>query len=120
MPLAGVIQLDLSFTQITDKAIAALAEHPKLSTLNFIGTKVTDAAIDDLRQIPDLRSINLAQTKITSKGLAQLVQGKWCTVCPVARGDQARFRVFQEFENGKLQYTYLMINDTYYGRFYPD
>jgi hypothetical protein len=116
--LPGVYDLDLSFTGITDKAIARLARCKELRGLNLAGTKVTDAAIADLRKIPDLHTINLGATAVTPDGIARLVEGRSCDVCPVALGDKAHFRVFQEFRLGELQYNYLMINDTYYGRYY--
>jgi hypothetical protein len=118
-PMADVDDLDLSFTRVTDKGVRALAGNTALRRVSLTGTKVSDAAIEDLRQIPNLQHINLAATAVTARGIAQLVEDKSCDVCPVALGDKARFRVFQEFSLGKLQYSYLMINDTYYGRFYP-
>src|ERR1043166_9231456 len=116
--MAGVTDLDLSFTRITDKVIATLVGHKDLRTLSLAGTKVSDAAIDDLRKIPMLDTINLGATAVTPKGIARLVEGQSCTVCSLARGDKARFRVFQHFRAGVLQHSYLMINDTYYGRYY--
>jgi hypothetical protein len=114
----GINNLDLSYTRVTDKGITSLTGTNKLSSLNLAGTKVTDAAIPDLRAMPDLRSINLAQTAVTSKGVARLVQGKSLTVCLIGLGDKARFHVYQEYIGGELSYNYLMIGDTYYGRYY--
>jgi hypothetical protein len=116
--LENVGDLDLSFTQVTDRAISALAGCTELDRLTLTGTKVTDAAIAGLRKLPALRTVNLGATAVTAQGIARLVEDKSLAVCPAALGDQARFRVFQEFRIGELHYNYLMINDTYYGRYY--
>jgi hypothetical protein len=117
-PMQDVWYLDLSFTRVTNKAIAALAGHKSIRSLSLVGTKVNDAAIPDLRALPSLDSINLGATGVTAEGIAQLVKDKTCTVCPIAQGDKSRFRVFQDFREGELRFNYLMINDTYYGRYY--
>jgi uncharacterized protein YjbI with pentapeptide repeats len=114
----GMAHLDLSFTGITDKGIANLAGYSKLQSMNLTGAKVTDAAIGDLLRIKDLNNVVVAQTEITDEAVARLIGKKpYFTVCKTALGDKARFRVFQEYRQGQLQFNYLMINDTYYGRY---
>lgn len=115
--MKGLDQLNLSFTRVTDRGIAHLADAPDLGGLELVGTKVTDKAIEHLRRIRKLRSINLAQTAITDEGLERLVRGQSCTVCKAGLGAKARFRVHQNFVEGKLDYNYLMINDTHFGMY---
>lgn len=117
-PVPGSFEMDLSFTHVTDKCIASLAGFDVIS-VNLMGTKVGNAVIEDLRKMPKLHTVNVAQTAVTANGIAELVKDRTCNVCVAALGDKARFRVFQDFADGKLKYNYLMINDTYYGRYYP-
>lgn len=116
--IQGIDDLDLSFTEITDRGLANLAGYQRLRSLNLTGAKVTDAAIGDLLRIKDLNNVVVAQTEITDAAIARLVDKKpYFTLCKTALGDKARFRVFQEYREGKAQFNYLMINDTYYGRY---
>jgi len=75
-PMPDLLDLDLSFTRVTDKGVAGLVGHDDLVHLNLMGTQVSDAAIDDLRQLPNLFTINLAETAITADGIARPVKNK--------------------------------------------
>jgi hypothetical protein len=116
--MKGISLLDLSFTQVTDKGITALVNNRNLVELSLAGTKVTDKAIEYLRQVHDLNTINLAQTAVTDKGISLLVnENPRITVCKAGLGNKAQFRVLQQYSEGKLNYNYLMIGDTYYGNY---
>lgn len=117
--VSGMSDLDLSFTLVTDKGIAHLAGYQKLNTLRLIGTKVTNAAIESLQRIPDLDHLHVAQTAMTHAEVVKLAGKKSLfTLSTTAAGDQGRFRVIHEFRQGEPLFNYLMINDTYYGRYY--
>ena len=116
--MPGISTLDLSFTRVSDKGIATLAGYKNLHDLELAGAKVTDKVIATLMKIPDLDSVNLAQTEVTDNGISLLVKKKrHITVCKAGLGDKARFRVLQQYREGKLQFSYLMIGDTYYGNY---
>lgn len=113
-----VASLDLSYTKVSDLGIAYLARNAKLYSLSVNGTSVSDRAVDDLREIPRLNTLGLAQTQVTEEGVARLVRGRSLQLGRAGLGDKAHYRVHQEYRDGDLEYSYLMIGDTYFGRYY--
>jgi hypothetical protein len=57
-------QLDLAHTQITDAALASIAQLPRLEQLWLTGTEITDGAAEHLRRLPRLRVLDLSGTKL--------------------------------------------------------
>jgi hypothetical protein len=118
-----VHDLDLSFTAVTDKAIAILAAHKNLRSLNLTGTKVSDAAMEHLQQIPRLYTVIVAQTAVTDKGVALFVKDNKSklriVVCNIGLGDKAQFQVHQQYIGDQLDQYTLMIGDTHFGMYFP-
>jgi hypothetical protein len=66
-------KLRLSRNRLTDHALNALAELPKLESLNLYGnTAITDAGLEDLARIVALRRVYLWETGVTAAGLERL------------------------------------------------
>lgn len=62
----------LSFTNITDNAVAQFPRFKKLSRLNLEGCEVTDKCIDDLLAMNTLEQLILWDTQVTEKGIEKL------------------------------------------------
>ena len=69
--LPELVELNLSYTRITDRGLASL-ELPKLSRLYLAETRITDAALARISQYENLVSLDLSGTKITNKELPAL------------------------------------------------
>ena len=72
--LARVTELDLAFTQITDKGLKEVSKLPQLQRLYLNGTPITDASLKALAGLPQLTALNLWRTKITDAGLMELAK----------------------------------------------
>ncbi len=71
--LGAVTELRLSRNRITDRGVGALAQLPKLTSLNLYGNAgVTDLGVEALGRIATLRHVYLWQTGVTSAGAAKL------------------------------------------------
>ncbi len=65
--------LDADNGQMTDAALAELAQVENISSLSFSGSNaLTDAGLEHLRQFPKLRHLDLGGTAITDNGLQVL------------------------------------------------
>lgn len=67
-----IVWLDLSESQITDKAMPLLARFPHLTRLKLDNTGITDAGLESLKKMTRLRSLNLYGTQVSDKGLRLL------------------------------------------------
>ena len=56
---AGLRELDLSDTAITDRGVEELSRIENLEFVNLKNTQVTDACFEVLKQFPNLRSANV-------------------------------------------------------------
>lgn len=72
----NIVQLDLGRTVITDAALKAVAQLPRLLHLDLRQTKVTDAGLVALSELKKVQSINLYGTEVTDAGLAHLAKLK--------------------------------------------
>ena len=64
--------LDLSFSQITNRGLKELTRVENLRSLNLGGTQITDTDLKHVGSLESLRSLNLASTPITDDGLKYL------------------------------------------------
>ena len=64
--------LDASFSGLTDKQVAQLANFPNLLRLFLQGTKVTDTGVSNLKKLEHLETLNLYGTDITGESLPAL------------------------------------------------
>ena len=64
--------VDLSYTQVTDAELKALAALKNLTTLNLSETKVTDAGLKELAALKNLTILNLSETRVTNAGMKEL------------------------------------------------
>jgi len=70
----SLLELDLSYSSITDGGLAFIKDMPQLQILYINDTAVTDAGLAQLGGHPSLRVLFLNGTKITDKGLDHLAQ----------------------------------------------
>jgi uncharacterized protein (TIGR02996 family) len=75
LPLRQLAYLDLSFLDLGDTALGALAGHPALRGLSiaFAG-ELTDRVIDTLETLPALEVLDLAGSAITPAGIARIAR----------------------------------------------
>jgi uncharacterized protein (TIGR02996 family) len=75
LPLRQLAHLDLSFLDLGDAALGALAGHPALRGLSiaFAG-ELTDRVIDTLETLPGLEVLDLAGSAITPAGIERLAR----------------------------------------------
>lgn len=66
--------LDLHDTQASDETLAEFAGLRELSLLDFSQTEVTDAGLVHLAKLPKLHNLWLAKTSISDAGLAELAK----------------------------------------------
>ena len=69
-----IVEIDLSFSRITDDQIAAISLFPEVRELDLTGTELHDDAMQSLIGLNRLQSLKLKGTKITSDGLSVLSQ----------------------------------------------
>ena len=69
-----VVEVDLSFSDVTDEALVSIGLFTEIKELDLTGTQICDDALTALYAIPDLQSLKLKGTRITSVGLASLSQ----------------------------------------------
>ncbi len=67
-----IVEVDLSFTQITDAGLVHLAGLTSPQDLNLYGTQITDAGLVHLEGLTSLQTLHLFNTQITDAGLAKL------------------------------------------------
>ncbi len=68
----SIVEIDLSFSSITDSLLLTVGAFPEVSELDLTGTEIHDSAIAGLLSLPKLRSLKLKGTKITDEGLRSL------------------------------------------------
>lgn len=70
--LPNLRELSLQHTAITDATLGRLRGHDYLERLNVYGTAVTDTGLAVLAALPRLRKLYLWRTAVTEDGLAEL------------------------------------------------
>lgn len=65
-------QIDLHWTEVTDKGVEQLRELPELESLGLIGCNVTDECMDDLLAMESLMDVHLYDTHVTAEGVKRL------------------------------------------------
>lgn len=69
---AGLVDVNLGSTSLTDAGAANLKNMPRLRKLWLNGTKITDAGLDAVAGLNDLEYLNLYGTEVTNEGLKKL------------------------------------------------
>ena len=67
---SAIIDLDLGYTEVTDRGLAVLPDIPGLGTLRLRGTRITDAALVHLGRVKSLAFLDLSGTEVTGSGLS--------------------------------------------------
>jgi len=67
-----VIEVWLTFSQITDADLVHLKEMSNLTEINLESTEITDAGLVHLKGLTKLQNLSLHRTKITDAGVAEL------------------------------------------------
>jgi hypothetical protein len=70
--LTMLIELDLSFTPITDAGLVHVSDLTQLKYLYLRDTHITDAGLVHLKGLTGLESLRLGHTKVTDAGLVHL------------------------------------------------
>jgi uncharacterized membrane protein len=67
-----IVQLSLSYSNISDEHLTALIALQKLRSLDLRHTKITDASAESIGRLKELRVLNLMNTRISDRGVRQL------------------------------------------------
>ena len=70
----NVVTLDLGRTRITNQALSAVSNMPRLVKLDLRQTNISDEAISHLAGLDNLRSLNLFSTGVTD-GIVETIAG---------------------------------------------
>ena len=70
----GLIEIQLSGTDTSDRALPTLAKLKNLQRLSLSDTRVTDKGLSYLAKLSRLESLDLSKNRITGKGLTALSQ----------------------------------------------
>ncbi|GAB4145140.1 MAG: protein translocase subunit SecD [Planctomycetaceae bacterium] len=73
---SDVREVDLSGTQITDKAMEYIKELSSLEKLSLNDTNITDAALEQIKGLANLENLDIGDTQVTSTGLKALKEIK--------------------------------------------
>jgi hypothetical protein len=65
----NLVSIELDYTAISDKSLAALKDLKKLTRINLVSTPVTDKGLEELESLKEVTEIYLYKTKITKHGL---------------------------------------------------
>jgi tetratricopeptide (TPR) repeat protein len=68
----AIVEIDLSFSSITDPLLQTIGIFPEVRELDLTGTDIHDASMAGLLSLPKLRALKLKGTKITDEGLRSL------------------------------------------------
>ena len=68
----AIIEIDLSFSTITDPLLQTVGVFPEVRELDLTGTEIHDSSMAGLLNLPKLRALKLKGTKITDEGLRSL------------------------------------------------
>ena len=63
-----MIEINLSYTPVTDDFLKKLATLRDLEALDVRGTQITDAGLESLNAAPALKNLYLSLTKVTDEG----------------------------------------------------
>lgn len=70
--LTGLRELDLGYSNVTDRDLEVLASLEKLEVLHLPGTKITDAGLASIARFRALKTVLLYPTPVTARGRAEL------------------------------------------------
>ena len=68
----SIVEIDLSFSSITDPLLQTIGIFPEVRELDLTGTEIHDSSMAGLLSLPKLRALKLKGTKITDEGLRSL------------------------------------------------
>ena len=74
--LDALTWLELSDTQVTNRAVELAAGFPRLRTLMLFGTAVDDGCLPTLERMMNLHTVGLDDTRVSTAGLARLRQSR--------------------------------------------
>jgi len=67
-----VVEVDLSYSDVTDEALASIEIFQEIKELDLTGTQVHDDSLVILQQLPKLQSLKLKGTRISNLGMTSL------------------------------------------------
>ena len=105
-----IVEIDLSFSSITDDQLASISAFPEIRELNLTGTDLHDDAMQSLIGLNKLQSLKLKGTKITSDGLIALSQMTTLILLDASNTDVSDDGLVSAGEWTKLRY--LSLNST--------
>jgi tetratricopeptide (TPR) repeat protein len=68
----AIVEIDLSFSTITDPLLQTIGIFPEVRELDLTGTEIQDSSMGCLLSLTKLRALKLKGTKITDEGLRSL------------------------------------------------
>jgi flagellar basal body-associated protein FliL len=72
--LDTIVELTLSYTQISDAGLKELAKLKRMTHLYLNNTEITDTGLKELARLKQLKSIALQGSKITDAGIRELLK----------------------------------------------
>jgi len=72
--LDTIVELTLSYTQISDTGLKELAKLKRMTHLYLNNTEITDTGLKELARLKQLKSIALQGSKITDAGVRELLK----------------------------------------------
>ncbi len=115
MNLAGLTQLDLSWTKVGDAGLANFKDCKALTFLDLRGTKVSDVGLDHFKDLKALKHLGLGGTKVSDIGLANFKACKNLTTLLLygTQVDDAGLAHFKDCKNlTELNLAYTRANGT--------
>ena len=69
-----IIELDLSYSEITDDMTTVIKSFKNLKTLRINSNTITDASVKNLKTLQQLEVLNIYNTSISNEGLSELLK----------------------------------------------
>ncbi len=70
----AIVEADLSYSDVTDEALASIDIFQEIKELDLTGTQVHDESLVSIQRLPKLQSLKLKGTQISSQGMTSLTQ----------------------------------------------
>lgn len=67
-----IVEIDLSFSSVTDQQLELLSWFPKITEIDLTGTDIHDQSLGSVAKLHNLRAVKLKGTQISSEGLTKL------------------------------------------------
>ncbi len=108
--LGAIVEADLSYSDVTDEALASLDVFQEIRELDLTGTQVHDESLAVLQKLPNLQSLKLKGTRISSAGMTSITQISSLVLLDASNTDVTDDGLAQASQLTSLRY--LSLNST--------